>query len=479
MNNKALLQLGAELLHTFRHGDLPADRALGEYLHKRKFLGASDRRFVSENFYHTLRHLRRIDEAILSAWAQSIMAETRYSSGFPVTEPLGAKPWQRRVEPEPIAERPKQRDFDRAVDTLRLGIASLERRDVTVEEVAEELERTWPEIRTKRPMQLESLVRLVERTGEVAALFSTSDKPMDEARRYSFPDWLWNILVIGRVPDELGRLGDSLLKQATATLRVNTLKVSVTAALSKLTESGIEFRPGRECPTAVVLEERVARGALPHMEDGWFEHQDEGSQLVSVFAAPEPGMTVVDACAGGGGKSLHLAALMKNRGQIFSMDSEPQRMNPLVKRGVRAGCTIIDARLKYGPKGELPSEAQLPPADLVIIDAPCTGTGTIRRSPDIKWNLTQAYLATLLEIQRTLLDTWASRVRVGGHLVYATCSLLHEENDAQARAFLERHPEYALDTTKNVPCVRDGFLKTQPHRDACDGFFAARFVRNS
>ncbi len=470
MNKRALLQLGSELLFDFRKEGGPADRVLAKYAKDRPFLGSNDRQFLSDIYFHVLRHLRRYDEAIISAFSGSIAVEVRASSGFPVTQERGARSWQ-RLGPGEKRNLPEKRSrYDRVVDTVRLGIAAVELGLDDVGDVTEELQRAWPQPKDKRPMPPKAIARMMERAVEVANLYSRPKRPVDAERSYSFPGWLWAHLATGRAPQEMADLAGALNEQAPLCLRVNTLKTTLEDAADALSEKQMVFRPGELAPGSFILQERVPRGAIPHFQEGWFEIQEEGSQLLGVYTAPEPGSLVIDACAGGGGKSLQLAALMKNEGRIAAYDIDRERLGNLPKRAERNGASIIEIN---------PPLKELAPADLVLIDAPCSGTGTLRRNPENRWRLTPLELDRLVRIQRDLLEEWAPRVKEGGLLVYATCSLLEYENEAQTEQFLGRHPEYEPAPPQGFsgPLTERGELKMLPHRHGCDGFYAARLRR--
>ncbi|MCC6547934.1 RsmB/NOP family class I SAM-dependent RNA methyltransferase [Candidatus Sumerlaeota bacterium] len=477
MITKALLQLGAELLFEFRRANGPADRELAAYLRERKFLGAKDKAFLSDCFFHVLRHLRRFDEAILSAFAGTIATETRFTAGFPVTNEVGARPWLRA---EGVAkDMARQTSADRAVDTIRMGLAAVELHYEQATVVAEELVRFWPMPPTHVIVQSASMTRMMERAVEVAALYNEPKKILDEDRAYSFPTWLWARLAHGRAPQELRALGVALNQQGPVAMRINTLKTSVDAAEAALTESKTSFERSALVPGAIVLKQRIARMSLPNMTDGWFETQDEGSQLVGVHAGVQPGMTVIDACAGAGGKTLQLAALMENKGRIHAFDIEPNRLENLQRRGGRAGVTNIDATIPLNRDGE--PATSVPQADVVLVDAPCSGLGTLRRAPDIKWRLSPARLEYYKQAQRELLERWSQYVKPGGMLVYATCSLLAEENELQAEAFLAANRNFShapLPPSPSVALTANGELKVTPSANGCDGFYAVRFLRN-
>lgn len=471
MNHKALLQMGAELAFSFRHGQGSADRALAEYVKEKRFLGATDRAFLGNVFFHMLRHLRRIDESIESAFFRTLAAEQRFSTGFPVYTDEGARAWSRLggyKKGKPL----RQSNFDRVVDTLRLGLAMVELGLDTPETLAEEVERAWPKLKEKPVIKPESFVRMATRAAEVAELYKKPRRAVDADRSYSFPSWLWSLLGVGRDPGETMELGAALNGQAPTTLRVNTLKTTPEEAIAALEEKGIAFKSGRFLAEAVLLDERIGRGNLPHFADGWFEMQDEGSQLVSVYTGAAPGMAVIDACAGGGGKSLHLAALMRNEGTLLAFDKAGQRLVHLPRRAARGGAEIVRIDEKMPPAES---------ADIVLVDVPCSGTGTLRRNPENKWRMSTPELERLRETQLEIAEKWAPIVKPGGHLVYATCSLLAHENREQVDRFCQVHRNFYLDPPDNFkgPMTHRGELETLPHRDGCDGLYAARLKKKA
>jgi 16S rRNA (cytosine967-C5)-methyltransferase len=220
--------------------------------------------------------------------------------------------------------------------------------------------------------------------------------------------------------------------------------------------------------------------ALRSFRDGWFELQDEGSQLIAMVVEPSPGETVVDACAGGGGKTLHLAALMKNIGVLVSVDLEERRLKNLRGRAGRAGVTMATV-MRTGPDllGSYRRKA-----DAVLVDAPCSGVGTFRRNPGAKLKFSEDFVSTVCRTQRRLLEDSAELVKPGGRLVYATCSLLRQENETAVESFLSKHTEFALQHV--APILRrhavtaddsTPFLLLLPHRTTTDGFFAAAMIR--
>ncbi len=472
MNRKALLQLGAELLFQFRHGNQAADRAFAAYVTRRKFLGAEDKRFLAAIYYHTLRHLRRQDEAILSAFHGTVLARNRITAGFPVTTPDMAGCWQwpagGPADVRPHA--PRQYPEDRAVDTARLGIGAIEQELIQPWELADELLRCWPAGPEFRPVQRDSLIRMVERAAEVADAYRRPRRPVEADRAHSWPAWLWAMFAEGRTPEEADATAAALATQAPATLRTNRLKVSPEEAREALRGAEIPHSPHPWLPGALVLEGRVSRSKLPHAGDGWFEWQDAGSQAIGELSGARPGMTVLDACAGAGGKTLHLAAMMRNEGELYALEPDGTRLELLHRRAQRAGVTCLKA-----------ADAPLPRQfDLIVLDVPCSGTGALRRNPESKWRLSAGRLEILRRTQRDLLDKWGGHVAPGGVLLYATCSLLRAENEEQVDEFLEAHPSWRIAPpvqeaeAPGMPLTARGELKTDPARHGCDGFYAAR-----
>lgn len=297
----------------------------------------------------------------------------------------------------------------------------------------------------------------------------------------SLPDWLMDRLLAQFGEEEAMRLAESLNHPASVDLRVNTLKATREALAAELAEAGHPCIPTPYSPEGLRMESRRPLFSLPAFREGRFEVQDEGSQLVSRLLDPKPGERTLDLCAGAGGKTLHLATLMQGRGAITACDVSPKRLSQLAPRLARTGLANVrtlpirdenDARLKR-LRGSF---------DRVLVDAPCSGTGTLRRNPDIKWRTID--LDSLLRTQAALLDAAARLVKPGGRIVYATCSLLDEENSAQVRAFLARQTGFrqlsagvAL-RAAGIDWREDGEdLCLLPHRHGTDGFYAAALGR--
>ena len=279
------------------------------------------------------------------------------------------------------------------------------------------------------------------------------------------PAWLAEKLGAALGPDEL----PALLDRAPLDLRVNRLKATREQVLRELPDAA----PGALSPDALRLPEGTRVEDLPAFNQGRIEVQDEGSQLIVAACTPAPGMTVVDLCAGAGGKTLALAAAMGGQGRLIACDVDRARLSRLMPRAERAGADFIEARLLDGnheARGIADLQGQ---ADVVLIDAPCSGTGTWRRNPEARWRLTPPRLERLRATQSHVLGFGAPLVKRGGRLVYAVCSLLEEEGPAQVDAFLAANPGWErLDPlAAGRPCGPGRRLT--PAHDGTDGFFIA------
>jgi len=295
-------------------------------------------------------------------------------------------------------------------------------------------------------------------TDKERSSLQTSLPPVSDAERLDWPDWLIEQArsVFG---ERTGKELNALRYRAPLDVRVNTLKTTIKNAQNALEGEGFEVQAVPLCETALRLpfSTRIVGTAAWH--DGLIEPQDAASQAVALFSKAKPGEKVLDYCAGAGGKTVALAAMMQNQGVLLAHDVDAKRMTDLLDRAKKCGATVI--RLK--------TQAQISESacDTVLVDAPCSGSGSWRRDPLGKWRLTPERLDALHMSQREALENAARFVKVGGLLTYATCSILPSENREQVAWFAEQHPEFVLEDTLNL----------WPARDDCDGFFAARFRR--
>lgn len=245
-------------------------------------------------------------------------------------------------------------------------------------------------------------------------------------------------------------------------LRVNTLKVTRKDLLSILADQGFLVEPDALVESAIRLKERANVFTSSSFKQGFFEVQDGGSQLIAPFLQVEPGHRVWDACAGAGGKSLHLAALMKNKGKIIASDIHDWKLNELKKRAKRDGVDVIETKT-IDSKWIKRQQAKF---DRVLLDVPCSGLGVLKRNPDSKWKLSLQRIQELQQIQQQILQEYQKTVKPGGKMVYATCSILPQENHLQIENFIRQNPQWTLEDSHQIWPQKNGF----------DGFYMARMI---
>ena len=355
-------------------------------------------------------------------------------------------------------------------------------------------------LRLARALELEAIGKLCSGERHAPASLSEAERARLANANLSgapphiagdYPEWLDSHLT-ETFGAERAAEGAALAARAPLDLRVNTLKTTVEKATAALAH--LHAKPARWSPVGL----RIALAAPdkqppvtsePGFKKGWFEVQDEGSQLAALFAGAAAGEQVLDLCAGSGGKTLALAAMMANRGQLFAHDEDPRRLAPIHDRLKRAGARNVQVR---SPRGEADVLADLVGTiDRVLIDAPCTGTGVWRRHPDAKWRMRPGALEIRVKEQAALLDQAMRYVKPGGKIAYVTCSLLEAENGAQVRAFLARTPGWTLVPVAEVALAlgergealraaalvtAEGMLFT-PRRTETDGFYISLLTR--
>lgn len=279
----------------------------------------------------------------------------------------------------------------------------------------------------------------------------------------SIPDWL-NEMGKKELKENWEATIMSLNERSSTVLRVNTLKTSQLEAQKALEKENIETSILSE--SALVLKERKNIVHTKAFRNGYFEVQDASSQEVALFSEIKPDMTIVDACAGAGGKTLHLAALMENKGKLVATDIFGWKLRELAKRAKRAGASII--RIKTIHNDQIFKDLY-DTADRVLLDAPCSGLGVLRRNPDSKWKLSPKAINDVIQIQKEILDNYSPITKKGGLLIYVTCSILPSENQEQVQAFLKRNSNFELIEEKTLLPQDFGF----------DGFYMAKMRRKS
>ena len=443
MKTSSLIGHVVEVLDFVLAGRRPADAVVREFFRARHYLGSSDRRFIAERTFDVLRHHRLLT-----------LRCRRALEALPGAPVMPALPTVMLVAAHEV---------------------TCARRDIN--ELSSDIGPLW-----------EASVRDVDCPlflGTLAGAELPEEIRGDEMRtiavRHSMPDFV--------VAEWLERFGAEETEALCAasngnppvSIRANTLKGGVEECRAALAQEGIAAVPGTLSPVALVLPKRINAQGLRSFRQGLFEMQDEGSQVLSMLLEARPGMTVLDACAGGGGKSLHIAAMMQNRGKIIALDVDAKKLENLVIRSRRAGVTIATAEVVPDDAGS----PAAPPADAVLVDAPCSGVGTFRRNPGAKLLCTEEYSISLSRRQSALLERYARSVRSGGRLVYSTCTLVRRENQDVVAEFLSHHPDFSLLPAagillrQGVRCPgQEACLELFPHRTGADGYFAAVMVRS-
>jgi 16S rRNA (cytosine967-C5)-methyltransferase len=394
---------------------------------RRRELQSAARREVAERVYGLVRMQRRLD---------AVLAWLLRPSGRTVTD-LGTA----------------------AADRLRYLLYRTTIEGVAVGEIAAEL----------------------ARAGIAPERVADSDKALraDLGLELSYPDWLCALMVSELGPEEARTLLAALNQRAALCVRANVVKLTRAELKERLAAEGVESVPLALAPDGLKLTTHRNVFALGAFREGLFEVQDEASQLVALLCAPPPRALVVDACAGAGGKTLALAALLGGRGRILALDPDERKLQELRRRARRAGLGNVEARpVPTDPKALLGLlEVR---AARVLCDVPCSGLGVLRRNPEARWRLTPAEMATFPPRQLALIEAYAPLVAPGGRLIYATCTFVRAECEQVVEAFLARHPEFVVMAAKEIlgaaraAELGDGtFLRTFPHRQGTDGFFAA------
>ncbi len=436
MQMTSLIGHTQELLGIILGSDKPADSLIDTFYRSRKYLGSHDRGFITKVTYATLRHLRRCEyhlDRSLAEFPEKLLNTDR--TLLLLATSLVLFPASQMV----------------TVNIL-LPLVKGTRLQEQLPQIFENLQK--PEI-----LPIENNV---ERLGV----------------RYSFPDWMIEQFILLYGNEEAEQLCASMNEPAPLTIRVNTLKADVETCRKELAKQEIETTPVKYSPFGLNVTRRVNMFSLNAFRDGLFEVQDEGSQLLPLLIDPKPNAKVLDACAGAGGKTLELAALMKNRGEIFASDINKFRLEELRKRTKRAGVQNVRV-LPIDSIDEL-HEKYSGFFDIVLVDAPCSGLGTIRRNPGMKWMVTKEMIAEIAEKQKMILQSAAPLVKSGGRLVYATCTILNQENEDQINTFLAANADFQLQDASLIiekwnfkTMTSNGFIKLLPHRHGTDGFFCA------
>ena len=436
------------LMQVARRAAFP-DVLLDVYFKKHPALEARDRAFATELVYGVLRWQGRLDWII-----------DRYSRIVPKRMPLPVRVLLRLAAYQLLF-------LDRVPPAA------------AVHEAVELAKTSQPQHVVRF---VNGVLRSIGREREALKTAGAEGTPAEQlAVRHSYPVWVVERWLRELGVEETEALCHAANQVAPTTIRTNTLKTTPGALATALRESGLSVEPGRFAPEALHLKAvRTDLSSLPEYARGEFQVQDEASQLVARLVDPRPGERVLDACAGMGVKSTHLAQLMGNRGEIVAMDSQGWKLTRLAENARRLQIPCLQT-----VEWDLLTHDQFGGRfDRVLVDAPCTGLGVLRRNPDIKWKVGPKDCRRLHLLQTELLGRAAELVRPGGVLVYATCTLTPEENEDTVQAFVVKHGDFFREDGRAIlppSCEdvveKDGSLRTWPHRHGVDGFFAARLRR--
>jgi len=431
----ARLQATIELSQEIAAGTRPADAIVADWLRDRRFVGSKDRRHLSQAVYDRLRRRLRL------SW------------------------WCERVD-LPQGEFTQQRSLALA----ELVIVAKEKAGAVAQLCSGQ--RFGPEALS--PRERRGLEKL-----EGAPL---EHREQPDWVRAECPEWLWPRFGSDAAP----RLA-ALAEPAPLDLRVNLLKATRPEAIKALVAESLHPQPTPLSPVGLRLEDRPNVAATAAFRDGLVERQDEGSQLAALLVDARPGQRVIDFCAGAGGKTLALAAAMQNKGSLFACDVEDWRLDRAGERLRRAGAHNVTRKVLTTHRDPWVKRHKAT-FDRVLVDAPCSGTGAWRRNPDARWRTTPEDLARVVALQREILDSACRLAKPGARLVYVTCSLLPEENEAQVAAFLAAHADFRLLPIGELwprllqapaPVGLGDTLTLSPDREGTDGFFVAVMERQA
>lgn len=409
----------------------PADKLLENYFKGHRYIGSKDRAYIGELVYWVLRH-----KAALEWWL----------------------------------ERTNQRHHGRSIVFAAL-ILRKEYNPQSILSVPKDSQFSPPPFTEEETAMINELVR-----------HNIEHTDMPDHVRLNYPEWIDE-----KLRESFGNHFEVALyamnEQASTDLRVNTLKTTREELVNELTKEGFECAATDLSPVGIRLAKRGPIFTSPTFKAGHFEVQDEGSQVVALLSDVQPGQRVIDFCAGAGGKTLAMAAAMKNKGRILAWDTSEKRLSQMAQRLRRAGVDNVQTHVLESENDSF-IKRHKETADRVLVDAPCSGSGTWRRNPDLKWRFTPKDLEEVIVVQQSILQSAARLVKPGGRLIYATCSILKSENEYQIDAFLKVNPNFRVVCAKKIwdkTSFTDGtevsFMWLTPHEDGVDGFFAAVLER--
>lgn len=427
MRDGARIQTVIDILERMRDSRIPMDNTIRDYLHHKRYIGSKDRKHIVELVYNIMRSTAR-----LGWWLDKIGLE----------------------------------DSPRSRVIAYLMLDGMSPHDVTIRFTAEKY----------CPAELNDTEKTALENLEGKTL---SHDEMPGAVRVECPDWAEDKMrsVFG---DNFVEQMEAMLEPAKMDLRVNTIKATRERAQEVLAADNVETVETPYSPYGLRAVGKPYMSATKAFHKGLVEIQDEGSQIISYICDAKPGMRVLDYCAGSGGKTLGLAASMEGKGIIFAMDNDSRRLEKGRRRYRKADIHNVEIRSLEDEKNRKWLRRQKETMDVVLVDAPCSSSGTWRRNPDLRWNFYGPSLEEIREMQADILERVADKVKKSGRLIYATCSLFREENEDQVKNFLENHPDYKLLNITDIwpgeveKCPINGdFLRLTPKDHQTDGFFTA------
>jgi 16S rRNA (cytosine967-C5)-methyltransferase len=533
MRLSSLLGHAAQLLRIVWNSPRPSDQLASEYFRAKKYIGAHDRRFISQTVFASLRGYSAFAYCAAEAWkdleAQGVVV-TNFAHSHAKThaQTQSQTPSQAASQTTPQAASHLEQALS-VFDELRVVVACcLMGNAVGVGNISESLEELLGADATNiderivavganfaKQIGLRSDVGIAYANAvseywsmledEVSGILETelSETELTPesleflAARFAMPSWMMS--AFNRDWFSAIELAASMLYAAPLSLRVNPLAIERSTLLTMLHEQGITGIAGKLSPDCILIEKRVNLTQTPLYREGLIEIQDEASQLAAYALAPKQGWRVLDACAGAGGKSLHIATLQRGKGEVIASDIEYERLKELPLRAKRAGLASITTQTiepsASENKNDSAGENKLPTklahlqasCDAVLVDAPCSGSGTVRRSPMLKWRLTEGVVEKHATRQLAILSTFAAAVKPSGVLIYATCSVLPRENEDVIEQFLAAHPDFAPEPLAPVFAEHGIVIPMLSQTAHCvtllpsvhgsDGFFLARMRR--
>lgn len=433
MRDAARIQTSIEILEKINDSRVPMDNTIRDYLKYRRYIGSKDRKAIVELVYNTMRAHARLGwwlkEAGLEDTPRARIIAYLCLDGFSDHDVKIRFTGEKHC-PDPLSS-----DEEKAIEFLQ-------GKELTDEKMPEEI-------------QVEC--------------------PPEEAKKLRT---VWGDNFVAQM--------QAMIPPAQMDLRVNTIKVTRERAQEVLAADSVETVQTIYAPHGLRVVGKPYMSATKAFHKGLVEIQDEGSQLISYVCGAEPGMRVLDYCAGSGGKTLGIAAAMKGKGIIYAMDNDTRRLEKGRRRYKKAGVHNVEVRSLEDEKNRKWLRRQKNALDIVLVDAPCSSSGTWRRNPDYRWFQYGPSLDEIIDIQADILERVADKVKPGGKLVYATCSLFADENEKQVEKFLENHSEYSVMSVKDIwpsgaeNCPVEGpYLRLSPKDHNTDGFFTAILQRQS